>query len=397
MKKTLLFILLLTTSFSLFSCQNSVNKDSSTSSESSENSVEQCRYTVTWKNYDGEVLEIDENVEEGATPTYDGATPTKEASGNCTYTFKGWTPTLSAVYGDITYTATFTSQYHGESVEGMQPTLTASGSILYGLYPQTYVSEESVIAALNTLSPSEINGWYFYNDEYYAKETATVYNNEAYMFDDGMAIVNGTEYWFKCEPIEWQILSEENGSYCLLSSVLLDARAYYGNYENRRIEGQSVYANNYAESDIRGWLNGEFFSTAFALNADYIEQTSVDNSAMTTDLSTNPYASKNTLDYVFLPSYQDYLNVEYGFINGVEKSTSRQAKTTDYARVVGAWCHTRNNADKATQHNGSYWTRSASGEYDYCALVVNSGGLISTYAVDDRSHAVRPAIYIQLA
>ncbi len=357
----------------------------------SDDGAEKEKYTVTWKNYDGTVLEVDEAFK-GATPTYDSEIPQKPADGSFTYTFGGWSPTVCAVSADAVYTATFKSVYNGQSVVGMQPTLTEHGSVLYGLYPQSYVSDAETVATLNALSPSEINGWYFYEGEYYAKESASVYNNEAYTFDDGTAIVNGGEYWFKCQPIEWEILTQKNGGYYLLSTLLLDAQAYYADYETRTIDGQTVYANDYVQSDIRAWLNGAFYQTAFALNNTYVVQTTVENGAATTNLSGNPYGSENTLDNVFLPSFADYLTADYGFVNSAEKSTTRTAKTTDYARATGAWCHTRNNTDKATRHNGSYWTRSADGEYDYCVSVVNSGGFMSAYTVDEESHSVRPSI-----
>ncbi len=65
-------------------------------------------YTVTWLNYDNSELGT-KTVQYGATPSYDGETPTKPEDENNTYTFAGWSPEITAVTGNATYTAQFTA------------------------------------------------------------------------------------------------------------------------------------------------------------------------------------------------------------------------------------------------------------------------------------------------
>ena len=66
-------------------------------------------FTISWVNEDGKTLEKDENVPYGAQPKYDGATPTKAATKEYTYSFKEWTPALVTVKADATYKATYTA------------------------------------------------------------------------------------------------------------------------------------------------------------------------------------------------------------------------------------------------------------------------------------------------
>ena len=66
-------------------------------------------YTVTWQNYDNSVLETDNNVKKGETPSYDGKTPTREDDEQYHYDFKEWSPELTEGSKDIVYVATYTA------------------------------------------------------------------------------------------------------------------------------------------------------------------------------------------------------------------------------------------------------------------------------------------------
>lgn len=73
-------------------------------------------YTITWK--DGSTtIETDEGVTYGATPTFNGASPTKETDASYSYTFDGWddgtnvyaADALPTVSGPVTYTAHYST------------------------------------------------------------------------------------------------------------------------------------------------------------------------------------------------------------------------------------------------------------------------------------------------
>lgn len=67
-------------------------------------------FTITWLDGNGNAVETDENVKYGATPEYNGETPTKTATAQYTYTFNNtWSPAIVAVEGAATYTAQFNS------------------------------------------------------------------------------------------------------------------------------------------------------------------------------------------------------------------------------------------------------------------------------------------------
>ncbi len=267
---------------------------------------------------------------------------------------------------------------------GIDPVIdTENKTLTYGLYPQKRVSDRATLKSLNALTSAESNGWYLLNGEYYAKKEAYPCSL-SYAFDDGATIVSGTTYWFKCDPIEWKILSSESGEYSLVSAALLDAHDYHSSTSSRTIGGKTVYPNNYEHSGIREWLNGDFYNLAFSLDNSLIQTTTVDNSASTTGSSGNPYACGNTEDKVYLLSVQDYKNASY-----FADAAAMQCKTTDWARASGACCD--------TDCNGGYWTRSPRSSYSYLTWGVYHGDRLSYYSVNRSYFSVRPGLRIKAA
>ena len=64
------------------------------------------KYTITWKNYDGTVLDTD-LVEYGVLPEFSLANPTRESDAQYSYTFKSWSPEIIAVTGEKEYVAEY--------------------------------------------------------------------------------------------------------------------------------------------------------------------------------------------------------------------------------------------------------------------------------------------------
>ena len=101
--KRIICLLLLFMTFSLFIACNNKEKDS---------------YTIRWLNYDGTVLEIDENVKKGTLPEYNGATPTKPKEGDKEFKFLNWYKAVSKVTEDTDYTAQFQTVKKGNGMLG---------------------------------------------------------------------------------------------------------------------------------------------------------------------------------------------------------------------------------------------------------------------------------------
>ena len=72
-------------------------------------------YTVNWVS-EGIVVKTDK-LTYGSTPVYTGAAPTKQADAQYCYTFDSWTPAVTSVVSDVTYTASFSRNLNTYNVE----------------------------------------------------------------------------------------------------------------------------------------------------------------------------------------------------------------------------------------------------------------------------------------
>lgn len=136
--KLLSFLTIL--SLTIIGCDShSATSSRQDSSSSSSSSIPPKTYNVTWQNYDGAVLEVDEEVVEGTMPTFDSVTPAKASDAQYDYVFAGWTPEVVAVVNNITYTATFTEELRSYTVvwkDENGDVLETDTNVPYGTVPE---------------------------------------------------------------------------------------------------------------------------------------------------------------------------------------------------------------------------------------------------------------------
>lgn len=312
--------------------------------------------------------------------------------------------------------------------------------IYFGEYPQS-LKEDSVTVS----ATPDANGYYLGSDgERYVKQTMTwseetsgLSNEEATALafnkaSNGTVMEIGSDYYFKVEKIKWRILHSESGESLIVCDSILQGMAYQPNYTQvgsyyyaTDSQGEiikdgdvDVYANNYKHSALRSFLTTTFYNSAFTTaQKDLITLTQVDNSASTTNNSTNIYACEDTNDYVFALSYADVINESYGFsATAREQDINRKWDTTDFAKATGAvtitrefvWdvCNIESEEDIASSEDyalyapyiGSdfVWLRSPNSISSYSASGVSVGFSDAIDLVDCTFYGVVPALQISL-
>ena len=165
--------------------------------------------------------------------------------------------------------------------EKEQFTYTVEDNCVYiGEYPQSLKADDVAI-----LSKTDSRGYFLGTDgEYYAKSASKYY---------------------KVEPIKWRIIDVNTTTNVkvVVCDSIIDAKAF------------DESDNNYVESDIREWLNGEFYNTAFNdAQKQYILKSRVDDYSV--------------LDSVWLPNDAE-IKGNYGAVPN--KSDYNKTKSNTYA------------------------------------------------------------------
>ena len=298
--------------------------------------------------------------------------------------------------------------------EALSPTHRVGDIVEFGSYPQSRVTDSSLVSALNGVSKNWVSydyysgdgnlcsmksgDWMKYADFTYkgTKYRAVIFSqyrpwhtsyspSSSYTFQDNNGYTTNNIYYFKYEPLKWRVLDPSTG--LVLCENIIDSQAYSNtiysyNSSYWNDAEHTHYANDYATSSIRAWLNDDFYNTAFSSSQKASILTSeLDNKAYSTSYS--EYDSKTTYDKVFLLSWSEIQNTAYGF----SSSSARQAKGTDYAKCQGLGV---DSSSKCSIQR----LRSAGDDSDNACEVYSGGDLNYYWIVDRTDSGVRPALKI---
>ncbi|MBR5428659.1 MAG: hypothetical protein IK118_09950 [Clostridia bacterium] len=293
--------------------------------------------------------------------------------------------------------------------------------IEFGGYPQSRVTDADTVAALDALDKTWVSygyysgtggmydgnmvpgDWMRYADVTYdgARYRAVTFDsyrpyftcykaNTSNSFQDDNGYEPGNTYYFQFGSLQWRVL--DPAAELVMCESLIDSQAYQNViYKNGSDYyqgiGSLVFANDYATSSIRDWLNDDFYNTAFSeAEKALIAGTALDNSAYSTSFS--QYDSASTTDKIFLLSYGDAVNTAYGFSSDrYEEDSARFAQGTDYAKCQGLYVSTAS----STCGNSNWWLRLPGSDSSFATSVNRDGYVVGSSGVSYTYEGVRPA------
>ena len=242
--------------------------------------------------------------------------------------------------------------------KGSKIFVTEDAYVYFGEYPQSIKAE-----TVEMTETTDTRGYFLGSDgAYYARVTATPLQN-TYTFSSGAPVVGGEVYYFKVEPIRWRVLSSKGNTVTVVCDSVIDNTVF----------DTDKTIDSYADSDIRTWLNTQFFNAAFSADQQEI--------VTTTKLID---AEESIEDKVFLFSRDEVNKTDLFATND-----DRRLISSDYIRAIGAYVDPQTGV-------GIWWIRTFSSSTPGNGLVVYLDGTIYQGGLDKAYVGVAPTLTLDL-
>ena len=273
--------------------------------------------------------------------------------------------------------------------------------VAFGFYPQT-IKDAKV--SIDENNKETFNGveYYLGSDGYlYFKQEANPYIESgksvtAMRFSNSAnekdVIGNGTGYYFKLEPIIWEVKKTDNKTMLVSVSELTGMR-YYEDLETRTISGNTINSDNYEYSYVRSYLNGltkygpndtttnESKTSGEYLGKGLLQIAFTGDQQGLINKTTIDGSTTMTEDKLFLLSEREQESL-------YSTMTDRIKYPTDYAGATGAI------RSGSKSEGGNWWSRSAySSSYVWDVSYVGAMGYINPYY---SSNGVVPALFLSI-
>ena len=286
----------------------------------------------------------------------------------------------------------------GETTTPSTPTTTTDTPVIdqesnyfyLGSYPQTLVKDEITKKSLdNTIKNTPIkdnDGWSSYGKYFSSEKTDYILYKDIEFNDDKYRAIYITKnrlssaqdqtnvsaqarngylinkiYYFKYEPLKWNILEKAESSFLAISNLIIDASELNNTLNDHFINGNRVYSNNFAYSTYKNEeLNGRVYNWIFNdSEKDLILDSYCDDTTSRLFKNNDDTMYKSKL---FLASLDE--GDKYNLRNGVNytdyavsqgiSTTSKVwwSRTADYKNYYGdnhPFCHIFLNDDTNTQ------------------------------------------------
>lgn len=273
--------------------------------------------------------------------------------------------------------------------------------LLMGRYPRSEADatvSEALEEHYNEGTLTKSGDWYDYEDKQYARVLVTNDYVGADSDDEKFWLYTqyeiGSVHWFLVEEIKWRLVAVQNKYAMLMTDELIATKCF----SDEDTEEGWLWEN----SDLRAWLNGEFFYEAF----DAAEQKIVCTGETSCDYISNPgrirYGRDTVKDKVRVPSWREIREPQL-----FKTDDDRTAQVTDYATACGGVRLSQGAIDYYVNNGietvktpeecqkyigcGIYWLADTEYNMNHTYIVYEFGNTLS-YNYAERNRTVRPVI-----